>query len=62
MATTLKSSKTKTPNREKHVLEQSSKKNKLAKLLPNCNRGVALHAEFEDKMQMFPNKWYIQCS
>lgn len=32
MATPLKSSKAKTPNRKKYVLEQSPKKNKLSKL------------------------------
>lgn len=32
MATPLKSSKIKTPNREKHMLEHSPKKNKLSKL------------------------------
>lgn len=37
MATPLTSSKTKTPNREKPVLDQSPKKNKLSKLLANCN-------------------------
>lgn len=49
IATPLTSRKTKTPNRAKHVLEQSPKKNKLSKLLPNCNWGVVLCAELKKK-------------
>lgn len=61
MATPLKSIKTKIPNWEKHVAEQSPKKNKLSKLLANSSWGMVLHAEFKDKVQMFPNKLYIHC-